>query len=45
MGKTTGFMDHVRMENPYRDTDDRLMDFGDLHISLSDEDRKHHGYR
>ena len=40
MGKTTGFMDHVRMENPYRDTDDRLMDFGDLHISLSDEDRK-----
>ncbi|MBR6089942.1 MAG: glutamate synthase subunit beta [Anaerolineaceae bacterium] len=45
MGKATGFMDHVRMENPYRDADDRLMDFEDLHVSLSDEDRKNQASR
>ena len=33
MGKATGFMEYPRMENPYRDTRERLRDFEDLHTA------------
>ena len=32
MGKTTGFLEYPRQENPYRDAEARLSDFGDLHL-------------
>ena len=31
MGKTTGFMEYPRTENPYREARKRLLDFEDLH--------------
>ena len=31
MGKTTGFLEYARAENPYRDAQKRLLDFDDLH--------------
>ena len=34
MGKTTGFLEYARTENPYRDARERLEDFGDLHRTL-----------
>ena len=40
MGKTTGFMEFERVENPYRKTETRLTDFSDLHIALPPEQRK-----
>ncbi|MBR6184818.1 MAG: glutamate synthase subunit beta [Clostridia bacterium] len=39
MGKPTGFMEYTRMENPYRDAAQRLLDFDDLHASLPDHER------
>ena len=33
MGKTTGFMEYPRTENPYRDARERLQDFDDLHTA------------
>ena len=32
MGKTTGFMEIARVENPYRNAAARLLDFEDLHV-------------
>lgn len=34
MGKPTGFMEIERVENPYRDAEKRLTDFGELHDAL-----------
>ena len=31
MGKTTGFMEVARIENPWRGVDSRLSDFDELH--------------
>ena len=39
MGKATGFLETVRMENPLRAEDDRLRDFSDLHASLPVQER------
>lgn len=39
MGKPTGFLEFPRVENPMRNTRDRLTDFADLHGHLSDDDR------
>ena len=36
MGKTTGFMEYARAENPYREAKERLKDFSDLHTALSE---------
>ena len=40
MGKTTGFMEYPRTENPYRDTEKRLLDFEDLHMAQPQEVRR-----
>ena len=40
MGKTTGFMEYPRTENPYRDARERLQDFDDLHISQPADARR-----
>ena len=40
MGKTTGFLDYPRIENPYRDAASRLADYKDLHISQLEEARR-----
>ena len=32
MGKTTGFMEYSRKENPYRNVPERLSDYEDLHV-------------
>ena len=40
MGKTTGFLEYARQENPYRDEDKRLRDFDDLHIRQSADTRR-----
>ena len=40
MGKTTGFMEYPRIENPYRSAETRLGDFNDLHICL-DQPARH----
>ncbi|MBO4925774.1 MAG: glutamate synthase subunit beta [Clostridia bacterium] len=39
MGKATGFMEYTRAENPYRDAQARLEDFGDLHAAQPAEVR------
>ena len=40
MGKTTGFMEYSRTENPYRDTWERLQDFHDLHTAQPADTRR-----
>ncbi|MBR6954200.1 MAG: glutamate synthase subunit beta [Clostridia bacterium] len=40
MGKTTGFLEYQRVENPYRAKQARLKDFDDLHIPLPEELRR-----
>ena len=40
MGKTTGFLEYVRIENPYRDAMTRLNDHGALHEPLSADMRR-----
>ena len=40
MGKTTGFMEYNRMENPYREVHARLSDYSDLHGQLSEQERR-----
>ena len=40
MGKTTGFLDYPRIENPYRDAASRLADYKDLHISQLEDARR-----
>ena len=40
MGKTTGFMEYERTENPYRSERDRLSDFGELHTALPAQARR-----
>ena len=32
MGSATGFLDTLRIENPFRDEETRLGDFEDLHM-------------
>ena len=39
MGKATGFLEYTRVENPYRDAQDRLSDFNDLHTAQPPEER------
>ena len=39
MGSATGFLDVVRIENPYRSEESRLGDFEDLHIAQGCEAR------
>ena len=39
MGSVTGFLDTVRIENPFRGEEERLQDFEDLHIQQSCEAR------
>ena len=40
MGKTTGFLEYARAENPYRDTEARLTDYDDLHIAQPTDVRR-----
>ncbi len=40
MGKATGFMEYTRIENPYRDAQERLADFDDLHTAQPAEERR-----
>ncbi len=40
MGKTTGFLETARRENPYREADERLKDFEELHAALPVADRR-----
>ena len=40
MGKATGFLEYERLENPYRDAEERLRDFDDLHAPLSSAQRR-----
>ena len=40
MGKTTGFLEYPRTENPYRDAQERLQDFDDLHLSQPADARR-----
>ena len=40
MGKSTGFLEYARMENPYRDIPDRLADYEDLHTAQPAEARR-----
>ena len=40
MGKTTGFMEYPRTENPYRDARERLQDFDDLHTAQPADARR-----
>ncbi len=40
MGKTTGFMEYTRVENPYRDEAARIGDFEDLHIPQPTDARR-----
>ena len=40
MGSTTGFLDAVRIENPFRCEAERLMDFEDLH-TVQTADARH----
>ena len=40
MGKTTGFLDYERIENPFREAESRLEDFKDLHSALPEEKRR-----
>ena len=39
MGKVTGFLEYSRVENPYRDVQERLKDYEDLHIPQPEEIR------
>ena len=40
MGSPTGFLDTVRTENPFRSEEERLGDFGDLHIPQPEAQRR-----
>ena len=40
MGKTTGFLEYARADNPYRDTEARLTDYDDLHIAQPTDVRR-----
>ena len=40
MGSATGFLDTIRIENPWRDEAERLCDFEDLHM-WQDEEARH----
>ena len=40
MGKTTGFLEYPRTENPYRDALERLRDFDDLHTAQPADARR-----
>ena len=39
MGKTTGFLEAERKENPWRNPAERLRDFGEMHASLPQAER------
>ena len=39
MGKSTGFLEYARQENPFRPAEDRLLDFNDLHVSQPADER------
>ena len=45
MGKTTGFLEYQRIENTERKISDRLNDFDELHIPLSDQKRRQQAAR
>ena len=45
MGKTTGFMDYVRREDPVRDPLERTEDFEEFHGQLPPEKRQEQGGR
>ena len=40
MGKTTGFLEYSRKENPFRDVKERLADYDDLHVPQPAEERQ-----
>ena len=40
MGKATGFLEYGRLENPYRDAQERLSDFRALHLAQPAETRR-----
>ena len=40
MGKPTGFLEYTRQENPYREAEQRLRDFDDLHIAQPADARR-----
>ena len=40
MGKATGFLEIARIENPYRDAEERLRDYEDLHVAQPAEARR-----
>ena len=39
MGTATGFMEYSRKENPFRDVNERLSDYEDLHVAQPAEER------
>ncbi len=39
MGKTTGFMDYQRVDNPERDPAQRIKDYNEFHMALSEKAR------
>lgn len=45
MGKPTGFLEYVRAEDPCRDPAQRVQDWEEFHLPLSDEDRRRQGAR
>ena len=45
MGKTTGFLEYARAENPFRGEDKRLKDFGGLHVPLPEDERRRQAAR
>ena len=45
MGKPTGFLDHARIEDPFRPAENRLLDFLDLHEPLCEEKRRQQAER
>ncbi len=45
MGKTTGFLEFPRAENPTRGASERLKDFEDLHTSLPQQKRREQACR
>ena len=40
MGKTTGFLEYERCENPFRPERERMQDFEFLHSLCTDEQRR-----
>ena len=45
MGKTTGFLEYIRKDNPTRQSAERVRDWEEFHIALSEDSRRQQGAR